>query len=468
MIIRSLRTKLALSHIVPILLLAPLLSLYLIYSLEEFFTQKLLQQLTQQTRLIFAQVQQDPSLVTNPTAAQHFLAIVAQQTDVRVLLLNQTGVILGSSRAEDKDRIGGIHPDPAVQQTLQGAFVQGVGPGFTSEVAYVITPVRQGNSILGALRLSYEVDDVRSQFNQVRRFVLGGVALVILLGLGLGLGLALTITLPLRQLSERVQEIAAGNYQALVTFKRQDEVGSLAENFNQMAIHLEEERSARRQQLAAIVHELARPLTGMRAAVETLIDGAEDDVEMRSDLLTGMAEELARLERLIRTLQDVQRRGSQPMQLERKPVSLERLIRASVANFEPAASQLGVELAAEIAQPLPPVLADEDRVIQVLTNLLDNALKFTPRGGWVRVTAGEKADVLWVSVADSGEGISPAELPYIFRHFYHGDELDRREKHGMGLGLTISREIIETHQGEITVTSEVGKGTQFVFTLPKA
>ena len=155
----------------------------------------------------------------------------------------------------------------------------------------------------------------------------------------------------------------------------------LALSFNQMATRWKKRSSQRERQLAAIAHELARPMAGMRAAVETLRDGAEEDREVRDTLLAGVEEELARLERLIGTLQSLHKRALQPMQLNRTEVAIDRLVHASVANFEPVAARTGIALSVEIPVDFPKIRADEDRLIQVLTNLLDNAFKFTPRGG---------------------------------------------------------------------------------------
>jgi signal transduction histidine kinase len=466
--LRSLRTKLTIANILPILLLMPLLSLYLLYTLEDFYTQKLLQRLAQQALLLFDQVQEQPALVEDVEAAQQFLSEVASSTDARVILLSKAGTILGSSRAEDSDRIGTQYIAPAVEQALRGVSAQGIGPGFTSEVVYVALPVQHNGVTSGVLRLSYEVDDLRAQFSQLRWLVVGGTGITALLGLSLGFGLAATITGPLHQLTQRVQELAAGRYATRVDIQREDEMGVLARSFNQMAARLEEAESARQQQLVAIVHELARPLTGMRAAVETLLDGADTEAEIRSDLLSGVSEELARLERLISTLQQVHKHVLRPLQLQRTSVSLERVIHSSVANFEPAAVRLGLTLADKTPADLPPICADEDRLIQVLTNLLDNALKFTPRGGTITVEAGEQDDAIWIRVADTGVGIAPDELPHLFQQFYRGAESRPPEKRGMGLGLTICREIITAHGGKIWVESQAGQGAQFTFTLPKA
>jgi signal transduction histidine kinase len=464
---QSLRARLAVSHILPILLLMPILSLYLFYSLERFFASSLLQQLNYQARLVYDRVQSQPELTQNQQAAARYLAGVAHLTDARVVLLSREGVILASTRAEDADRIGTRYTDPAVAQALRGKSAQGVGPGFTTEVAYVVLPLQRDGVTMGALRLSYEVGDLRAQFNQLQWLVLAGAALTVILGLGLGLGLATAITRPLRQLSDGAQKIATGDYRSQVRVQSHDEVGRLAHNFNQMASRLEEAEQARERQLAAIVHELARPLTGMRAAIETLLDDADTEPEMRDVLLEGVEQELARLERLIGTLQGLHKWALRPMQLNRTETALDRVIRACAANYDPVAAQAGITLAVDVPSTLPRVQADEDRLIQVLTNLLDNAFKFTPRGGRVSVQGGENEGGVWVAVADTGAGIAPDELPHIFQQFYSGDESREPEKRGMGLGLAICREIVMAHQGQIEVESQPGHGARFTFTLPK-
>jgi signal transduction histidine kinase len=462
---RSLRARLVLSHIIPTLVLMPVLSLFLLYALERLYTQSLVRQLAYQAQLLRPEVERDPALVANAGAAQAFLATVAPLTDSRVVMLDQDATILASTRQEDIERIGSRFEHPAVIQALRGEMAQGVGPGFATDVAYVVLPVRQDTRIVGALRLSYEVDDVRDQFARFRWLVLAGVTLTVVLALGLALGLATTITRPLRQLSESAHDIADGNYHVQVETQSHDEVGTVARSFNQMVARLKEAEQARERQLVAIAHELGRPLTGMRAAVETLQDGACADAEMRDTLLIGVAEELSRLERLVGTLQNLHRHAIRPMQLNRSEVAPERMIRASVANFEPVAAQAGITLSVEMPPRLPLIRADEDRLIQVLTNLLDNAFKFTSRGGRITIQASEIEQGIQVCVMDTGVGIAPDELPHVFQQFYSGESRPP-EKRGMGLGLAICREIITAHKGQIWAESEVGKGARFVFSIP--
>jgi signal transduction histidine kinase len=463
---RSLRARLVLSHIIPTLLLMPVLSLFLLYALERLYTQSLVQQLAYQAQLLRPEVEREPALVASSGAAQAFLATIAPLTDSRVVILDQNATILASTRQEDIERIGLRFEHPSVAQALRGEIAQGVGPGFATDVAYVVFPVRQDTRVVGALRFSYEVDDVREQFARFRWLVLGGVALTVVLALGLALGLATTITRPLRRLSASAHDIADGNYDVRVEMQSRDEVGTVARSFNQMVARLKEAEQARERQLAAIAHELGRPLTGMRAAVETLQAGAYADAEMRDTLLTGVAEELSRLERLVGTLQNVHKHAIRPMQLNRSEVVPERVIRASVANFEPVAAQAGITLSIEMPPKLPLIRADEDRLIQVLTNLLDNAFKFTPRGGRITIQVSESEQEIQVCVTDTGVGIAPDELPHVFQQFYSGDSRPP-EKRGMGLGLAICREIITAHTGQIWAESEVGKGARFVFSIPK-
>ncbi len=469
---RSLRTKLAIANILPILLMMPLLSLYLLYSLEELFTQKMLQQLTQQAELLNNQVQTTPELMENAQAAQQFLAGVAPYTDARVMLLSQAGTILASTRLEDQELIGTQDSFPMMEQVLQGVSARGTGPGVASEVAYIALPVRNQGVTRGVLRLSYAMDDVSAQFAELRQLVLGGVGLTALLALGIGLALATTITGPLHQLTKAIREIATGEYQSRVAIKRQDEIGVLAHSFNQMASRINEAEIIRQRQLAAIVHELARPLTGMRAAVETILesttDSTLDDTEMRNDLLTGIDEELARLERLLGTLQRFDKQVVYPLTLNRSKVALPHVIHASISNFERAAAQLGIRLICTLPANLPEICVDEDRLIQVLTNLLDNSLKFTPPGGGITVEAEEQSDVVQVCVTDSGDGIEKDELPNLFQQFYRGADSRPPEKRGMGLGLNICHEIIAAHGQRIWVESQPGQGTRVAFTLPKA
>lgn len=477
---QTLRAKFAIANILPILVLMPLLSLYLLYSFEELFVDKMMQRLSFQSGLLIEQVEESPTVVQNAQAAQQFLAGVARNTDARIILLSKDGTVLASTRPEDSDWIGSQFRPPSVDQALQGQHTQGSGSGFDTEVVYVALPIHNqpannvdgsnDDGITGVLHLSYAIDDIRAEFSYLRWVVLGGVSFTVLLALALALTLSTTVTDPIHQLTDLTHGIANGEYQVRIPIQRQDEIGMLAQSFNQMAERIEEGEKLRQSQLAAIEHELTRPLAGMRAAVETLSDGAANDVELRTTLLNGLGEEIARLERLLNTLHHFDRHDVRPLKVRQSVHDLAHVIQASIAHSELVAAKQGISLTRQIPQHLPPVYVDEDRLTQLLINLIDNALKFTSPGGFVEVQASEdiENDAILVSVTDSGTGIAPEELPHLFHQLYRNGESSPQKKHGMGLGLTICREIVAAHGGKIWAESTLGEGSRFFFMLPTA
>lgn len=466
--IRSLRIKLMASHTLPLFLLTPILTLFVLYNLQGFYSEILLQHMRYQGLLLQDQLENSPNLLTSTKTAQPFIVQAGHLTNARILLLSQNGLVMAYSRPEDSSLLGRTYPDSRVMAALNGKETQGIEPLFTGEYAFVLLPLRRGNTTVAALRLSYDVGDMRAEFEQLERLVLIGGLLILLVGMGLGLGLATTITRPLQKLSDSAQRIAQGHYQARVQVHSGDEVGALAHHFNRMAERLEETEQARTRQLAAIIHELARPISGMRAAVDTLRDEAVPDEQARAGLLDGVAEELGRLDRLVDTLELLQKRSLRPLELNRSAVSIERIIRASTANYQPRAAQAHINLSVEVTPELPLVYVDEDRLIQVLTNLLDNAIKFTPPEGVVTVQASPNGNSVRVSVSDSGIGLDPSELPHMFQEFYRGGPAHPSEKRGMGLGLAICRDIIAAHGGTIQAASSPPGGAKVTFTVPYA
>ncbi len=463
---RSIQVKLAISHTLPVLILLPVLTLYLLYTLEGFFYSNLLRQVTSEALVLQDRLESDPALAQNGAAAQQVLARTESLTGARIFIVSQNSTILASSRPDDARFTGMILDDKDVTNALKGLGSSGVGPGFGTDAAYVVLPLNYDGLTKGALRFAYDVSDVRAEFAQLERLVVAGVGLTLLVGLLLGLGLATTITRPLHRLSDAARRVAKGNYRERVPSSTQDEVGMLTHNFNRMVERLEEAEYSRRRQIAAIMHELARPLTGMRAAADTLRDGADDDPAERHVLLDGMAEEMERLQRLVETLQQMQARTLRPIELNPTEVSLERILRATVGNFQSRATQEQVTLALDIAPALPMICVDVDRLIQVLTNLLDNAFKYTPHGGHITVQARATREATFVSVCDSGLGISVEELPFIFQEFYRGGTEHISEKRGMGLGLAICRDIVNAHGGTIQASSSPEGGTCITFSIP--
>ncbi|MGN6811649.1 MAG: HAMP domain-containing sensor histidine kinase, partial [Thermomicrobiales bacterium] len=225
--------------------------------------------------------------------------------------------------------------------------------------------------------------------------------------------------------------------------------------------------TARRDFVANISHELRTPLASIKALVETLEDGAIEDESVARTFLHQVDEEVDHLTELVRELLELSRIESGEVALEREPIAVTDLIDPVVRRLSAQADRAGVALTVAPLDGLPPVLADPGRTGHVLLNLLHNAIKFTPPGGTIAVTATRQGGYLAITVRDSGSGIEPAHLPRIFERFYKADKA--RSSGGAGLGLAIAKHLVNAHGGALTArNNDDGPGASFTFTLPLA
>jgi signal transduction histidine kinase len=275
--------------------------------------------------------------------------------------------------------------------------------------------------------------------------------------------LAWRLVNPLRRLSEAADAIARGDLSQRVAVSSGDEVGDLAASFNHMAAELERAEKLRRNMTADVAHELRTPLSVVRGKLEGVLDGvypatAEhlQPVLEATDLLTVLVDDL-------RTLAQAEAGN---LALERRPVDVGDLLHDAVVNFEPQASDQDVAIELDLPPNPLEVLVDWHRISQVLGNLLTNALRHTPSGGRVVLSAEAAGGQVRVTVTDTGTGIPAEELPYVFDRFWRGEKSRSRLSGGSGLGLAIARQLVELHGGTIGVASEPGDGASFWFTLP--
>lgn len=273
---------------------------------------------------------------------------------------------------------------------------------------------------------------------------------------------------PVQQMTRASQRIAGGHYTERVDVNgspgQMDELDQLAVSFNQMAAELEQTEAMRRQLIADVAHELRTPLTTIKGTAEGLIDGV---LPAEPETFQLIHQEASRLQRLVADLQELSRVEAGAYALEREPVALQALVNAVVARLEGQFADKGVTLKTTVPAGLPPVLVDEDRIGQVLLNLVGNALQYTPAGGAVTIDAEPQGDMVAVAITDTGIGIPAEHLSRLFTRFYRVDKSRSRAGGGSGIGLTISKHLVEAHGGEIHASSPgTGKGSTFSFTLP--
>jgi two-component system phosphate regulon sensor histidine kinase PhoR len=223
-------------------------------------------------------------------------------------------------------------------------------------------------------------------------------------------------------------------------------------------------QTMRREFIGNISHELRTPLSVIKVIIETLESGTIADQKTTDDFLTRVADEVDRMTQMVTELTELSRIESGRAELRTEPVNLNSLIEGVIARLGPQADRQGVTLSSELPPDLPAIIADKERIGQVLTNLVHNAIKFTPSGGRATISAKQEKDSIVVQVADTGIGISKEDLPRVFERFYKADKA--RTSEGTGLGLAIAKHIVQAHGGSIWAQSEEGKGSTFSFSLP--
>ncbi|MCJ7435791.1 MAG: HAMP domain-containing histidine kinase, partial [Anaerolineales bacterium] len=293
-----------------------------------------------------------------------------------------------------------------------------------------------------------------------------------------GGGIALLLSLIVayfiaRWIADPLQEVVtvAGNMPSeqikLVAVRGPHEVQDLTRAFNAMLTRVQSSQKSQRHFVANVSHELKTPLTSIQGFAQALLDGTADTPEARKQAAQVIYEESARMHRMVLDLLDLARLDAGTADLKMSPLNMPALLNAITEKFSPLANKAGVTISVSAPANLPILLADGDRLAQVFTNLVDNALKFTPAGGVINLQAEMVQGEMQVSVNDTGRGISASALPHVFDRFYQADiSRSRGKKHGAGLGLAIVLEIVQAHGGRISVRSQEGHGTSFVVDLP--
>jgi two-component system sensor histidine kinase BaeS len=278
----------------------------------------------------------------------------------------------------------------------------------------------------------------------------------------LGMLVGSRLSRPLRDIGAAARRIARGDYNARIPRTGPEEIVSMADSFNQMAAALEEQERVRREFIANAAHELRTPLTNLKGYLEALRDGVIPPNRSTFESLWDEAERLVRLSRSLDTLAEGD--AGRPVQLVE--IDLTRVVRTAVELALPSATAAGLDLTFEVPRSLP-ARGDSDGLAQVLANLLQNALRYTPAGGSVTVRAEQRPGDVLVSVVNTGPGIPPDDLPHVFERFYRVEKSRDAAQGGAGIGLAIVRQVVEAAGGRVGAESSDGL-TRFWFSLPRA
>jgi two-component system, OmpR family, sensor histidine kinase BaeS len=379
-----------------------------------------------------------------------------------------------------------------LKQTLQGTIqlsgdIQlNTNTGLRSYI-YVSTPIIVNEKVVGAsytavlnaMAAPYGINGTTQVINQINLYIC-------LAGLGVAVVAALCSYLfvrrfvrPLESLTMAAEQMKQGSYTQRVThIGSQDEIGRLALTFNEMADTIEtdvnelhHQDQMRREMIANIAHDLATPLTAIQGLSEALADDVIQGPVARQETAQRIGREVQRLHRLVADVRQMTMMEAGQIKLDLAPLDLNSLVDETVLVIEPECEASGIVIKNGIPANAPYVQADSDRLTQVLLNLLDNARRHTNNGGKIGIWATQpqgKKDTICITVADTGVGIDPKDLPHIFERFYRADRSRAAITGGSGLGLAIVKAIITAHGGQVWAESKLGQGTHIMFTLPLA
>jgi signal transduction histidine kinase len=467
---RTLRGRLILSHILPILVTIPLVGVVLIYLLEtQVLITGLADELTQQAVLMAEVAADQPQIWTNAAQAQIFVTRFSASRQVEVRLIAPNGRLLASNDTGDVERLGQLLELPKLLTSLSGEPSVQVNykQNVEAQIVEVLAPVINAKQeLIGMVQLTQQLANVDDRFVRLRTLIAGVLGVELLLGAMIGLVLAFSLERPIRRVTEAIHDIATRHQWQTLAEQGPQETRLLARSFNTLIERLRDLEETRRRLLANIVHEVGRPLGALQSATQALINGADEEVDLRRELLNGMEAEINRMHPLLDNLTDLHGQILGTLEFNFQPTPLTDWLNHLLGPWREAAQAKEVQWQADIPPGLPTVELDPDRMAQVVGNLISNAIKFTPAGGSVSVRAGIDESSVWVQVGDTGPGIPEDEQLRIYEPFYRSQSNQQFPK-GMGLGLTIAQDLIKAHDGRLELDSQPGHGSRFTVYLPR-
>ncbi|MDB4932868.1 MAG: integral rane sensor signal transduction histidine kinase [Myxococcaceae bacterium] len=457
----------------------PLLVFVLVASsvLWRFYRQQLGADVTAQARLMADLVA--PALAAGsppPDAArtygpEYVAGHWQRRSASRVTIADARGIVRASSVGEG---VGAPIDDarrPGMRDALSGRgnATAWRSPNFAYEdTLYANAPAWHEGRITGVVRVAQTLTAIQQRVARLRSTLLLVVALYAAVIVALTLVFARTIVRPVERLQADAHRIASGDLSHRVAVGGPAEISELAATLNRMTSRLELLEGLRRRYVSDVSHELRTPLTAIRSMAETILQYGDGDPGLRERYLPRILTQTDRLARMVTQLLDLAHIESGNYVPSLAPLALGELLDEVALTHAARAAELGVAVETSVSDPRLAVRGDRDRLVQVFMNLVDNALRYTPRGGSVRLDAVAARGRVEVTVADTGRGVPAEHLPHLFERFYRVETARSPQAGGTGLGLAIVRQIVEAHGGHIRVDSAPGGGTTFTIELPGA
>ncbi len=391
---------------------------------------------------------------------------IADTTGTEIFIINTDGTTVISSV---DDQPGKLRQD-FVKGVIEGKgeVFHGVIKGENNINMLAVTePIRYGEKVVGGVLVCVPIPEIVKAREEVFSFFFWSILVATAFVAVLVYFLAKKITKPIRKLRDAAKSIANGNFKKRVEVDEIEELGELGETFNEMAYSIQEFENTRNSFVANISHDLRTPMTTITGFVEGILDGTIPE-DKHQWYLSVVLDESKRLSRIVNDLLDISKLEQGNFNLDMREFDINELTRLTVIKLEKKITDKKIQLTVEFIHDNLMVYADKDAISRVLTNLLDNAIKFTEENGFIDICVGSKDGKAYVSVQNSGNGIDEEELQHIFDRFYKTDKSRSLDKNGAGLGLYIVKSIVQAHGQQVWAESEKGQFARFSFTMELA
>ncbi len=412
----------------------------------------------------------------SPEDVNRVLSEHSQAMDGRLMLIDSDGKVQYDTLREMCGRrlqiqevlivLNGLDEQAYGLHSTGEAGAERMAGDYSGQMAYSVRAMDGEDGQIGALLYVSRIQSLMDSLNTVQWQLISVFVLIAIAALILALFLSQLLTKPITNLSRTMRKMGKGDLSVRVPVSGSGELRELAENYNTMAAQLERLDKTRNQFVSNASHELKTPLATMKIMLESMIYQPEMPAELRTEFMQDMNHEIDRLTGIITDLLTLTRMDSEKGEMKKEPVDMSALTTEVIHLLRPVAEKRGQRIESAISSDLM-MDGDRDRLYQILYNLTDNAIKYSPDGGRINVSLREEEDSLVWRVRDNGVGIPPEDQEHIFERFYRVDKARSRETGGTGLGLSIVKQLVTMHGGEITVRSEPGKGSEFTVVFPR-
>jgi signal transduction histidine kinase len=442
--------------------------------LQDNFELKISEEL-QSNAVLVGDILTDDLLEGNNEDIQRKIENLAEKLDLRITVIDMQGKVLGDS--EKAPSLMENHKDRLeITEAVEKGFGQSTrfSDTLNYDMKYVAVRVDNSGNTLGVVRFALPLSEVQLRIQLIYRVLLLGAVVAVVIAFTVAYFLSRSITFPISRMQEVARRIAKGDFSEKVNIKSKDELGKLAKSLNIMAAELQQKMENLKQMdrvrtdfVANVSHELKTPLTLIKGYIETLQGRAINDTEKASKFILIIKEHASRLENIIEDLLSLSELELSKDCLNKTEFDMKKLIGEVTLGFGYAIDAKRQTLSVNHQGDDFRIKADRDKIEQVIVNLIDNAVKYTNETGQINISILGKQNEIILVIQDSGVGIPREDIDRVFERFYRVDKARSRELGGTGLGLGIAKHIVLAHNGQISIESEINKGTKVLVRLPK-